>query len=119
MQKYLGQGIHSGSNPPLVADTSGADGTPFRCIRRRLYSPPSTRSSVLQLSQADVAFMQRMIMHYFQAMEMTAMIPSHMEHKDVQDFGQIRSGQNGMVKSAPATLTTIRESPMWDACTRD
>jgi hypothetical protein len=82
-----------------------------------MYSPPSTRSCVLQLSQADVAFMQGM--HYFQAMEMTAMIPSHMENKDVQNFGQIRSGQNGMVKSAPATLTTIRESPMRDAFTRD
>ena len=52
-----------------------------------MYSPPSTRSSVLQLSQADVASMQSMIMHYFQAMEMTAVIPSHMESKDVQDFG--------------------------------
>jgi uncharacterized protein (DUF305 family) len=66
-----------------------------------MYSPPPTRSSVLQLSQAEVAFMRGMIMHYSQAMEMTAMIPSHVENKDVQDFGQIRSDQNGMVESAP------------------
>jgi uncharacterized protein (DUF305 family) len=42
----------------------------------------------------DVAFMQGMIMHHSQAVEMTAMIPSHTENKDVQSLGaKISSSQ--------------------------
>jgi uncharacterized protein (DUF305 family) len=49
---------------------------------------------VPHLSQADVAFMQGMIMHHSQAVEMTAMIPLHTENKDVQSLGaKISSSQ--------------------------
>ena len=53
----------------------GAPGTPSRKL------PPSTTGHVPQPSQADVDFMQGMIMHHGQAVEMTALIPSHTENK--------------------------------------
>ena len=66
----------------------GAPGEPSKTL------PPSTRPTVPHLSQADVDFMQGMIMHHSQAVEMTAMIPSHTEDKDVQSLGaKISSSQ--------------------------
>ena len=66
----------------------GAPGEPSKTL------PPSTRPTVPHLSQADVAFMKGMIMHHSQAVEMTAMIPSHTEDKDVQSLGaKISSSQ--------------------------
>ena len=66
----------------------GAPGEPSKTL------PPSTRPTVPHLSQADVDFMQGMIMHHSQAVEMTAMIPSHTENKDVQSLGaKISSSQ--------------------------
>jgi len=59
----------------------GAPGEPSKIL------PPSTRPTVPHLSQADVAFMEGMIMHHSQAVEMTAMIPSHTDNKDVQLLG--------------------------------
>jgi uncharacterized protein (DUF305 family) len=66
----------------------GAPGEPSKTL------PPSTRPTVPHLSQADVAFMEGMIMHHSQAVEMTAMISSHTENKDVQSLGaKISSSQ--------------------------
>ena len=66
----------------------GAPGEPSKTL------PPSTRPTVPHLSQADVDFMQGMIMHHSQAVEMTAMIPSRTENKDVQSLGaKISSSQ--------------------------
>ena len=66
----------------------GAPGEPSKTL------PPSTRPTVPHLSHADVDFMQGMIMHHSQAVEMTAMIPSHTEDKDVQSLGaKISSSQ--------------------------
>jgi uncharacterized protein (DUF305 family) len=66
----------------------GAPGEPSKTL------PPSTRPTVPPLSQADVAFMQGMIMHHSQAVEMTAMIPSHTENKAVKSLGaKISSSQ--------------------------
>lgn len=59
----------------------GAPGTPSRRL------PPSTTPSAPQRSQADIDFMQGMIMHHGQAVEMTALIPSHTENKDVRSLG--------------------------------
>jgi uncharacterized protein (DUF305 family) len=75
------------------ADTSvvvqpGAPGEPSKTL------PPSTRPLVSHLSQADVTFMQCMIMHHSQAVEMTAMIPAHTGNKDVLSLGaKISSSQ--------------------------
>ena len=60
----------------------GAPGTPSRKL------PPSTTGRVPQPSQADVDFMQGMIMHHGQAVEMTALIPSHTENKEVRLLGE-------------------------------
>jgi uncharacterized protein (DUF305 family) len=42
---------------------------------------------VPQRSQADIEFMQGMIMHHGQAVEMTALIPSHTENKEIRSLG--------------------------------
>ncbi|MFL6427465.1 MAG: DUF305 domain-containing protein, partial [Acidobacteriaceae bacterium] len=76
------------SNSTAVVVQPGAPGQPSRTL------PPSTRPTVPHLSQADVAFMQGMIMHHSQAVEMTAMIPSHTENKDLRSLGaKISSSQ--------------------------
>jgi len=73
---------------PVVVQP-GAPGMPSRRL------PDSTRPIVPAISQADVAFMQGMIMHHSQAVEMTAMIESHTENKDVRLLGaKISSSQS-------------------------
>jgi len=50
-------------------------------------------------SHADVEFMQGMIMHHAQAVEMTALIPTHSENKDLQTLGaRISSSQSSEIK---------------------
>ena len=73
---------------PSVVVQPGAPGEPSRTL------PPSTRPTVPHVSPADVAFMQGMIMHHSQAVEMTAMIPSRTENMDVRSLGaKISSSQ--------------------------
>ena len=61
--------------------------------------PPSTRATLPPRSQADVEFMQGMIMHHSQAVEMTALIPSHTENKDLRALGaRISSSQSDEIK---------------------
>lgn len=56
--------------------------------------PPDTHAALPPISRADVDFMQGMIMHHSQAVEMTALIPSHTENKDVRAIGaRINSSQ--------------------------
>ena len=59
----------------------GAPGQPSRTL------PPTTRPTPPPRSEADVAFMQGMIMHHAQAVTMTAMIPTHTENPDVRLLG--------------------------------
>jgi len=59
----------------------GAPGMPSKRL------PPATTGVAPQLSPADVAFMQGMIMHHGQAVEMTALIPSHTENKEIRTLG--------------------------------
>ncbi|MGH9683687.1 MAG: DUF305 domain-containing protein [Candidatus Acidiferrales bacterium] len=73
---------------PVVVQP-GAPGKPSRTL------PPSTRATLPQRSQADVEFMQGMIVHHSQAVEMTALIPSHTENKDLRLLGaRISSSQS-------------------------
>jgi len=73
---------------PVVVQP-GAPGQPSRTL------PRSTHGTVPQRSQADVEFMQGMIMHHSQAVEMTALIPSHTENKSVRSLGaRISSSQS-------------------------
>jgi uncharacterized protein (DUF305 family) len=77
---------------PVVVQP-GAPGTPSRTL------PPSTRGTAPPRSQADVEFMQGMIMHHSQAVEMTALIQSHTENKDLRSLGaRIRSSQSDEIK---------------------
>ncbi|MBL8202986.1 MAG: DUF305 domain-containing protein [Blastocatellia bacterium] len=49
--------------------------------------PATTKAKLPPLSTADVQFMQGMITHHAQAVEMTALIEAHTENKDVRSLG--------------------------------
>jgi uncharacterized protein (DUF305 family) len=56
--------------------------------------PSTTHATLPPISRADVDFMQGMIMHHSQAVEMTALIQSHTESKNVRAIGaKISSSQ--------------------------
>lgn len=77
---------------PVVVQP-GAPGQPSKTL------PSSTRAMLPPRSQADVEFMQGMIMHHSQAVEMTALIPSHTENKDLRLLGaRISSSQSDEIK---------------------
>ena len=65
---------------PVVVQP-GAPGKSTRVL------PSKTKAKLPPLSTADVQFMQGMIMHHAQAVEMTALIESHTENKDVKSLG--------------------------------
>jgi uncharacterized protein (DUF305 family) len=89
---------------PVVVQP-GAPGQPSRKL------PPSTRPTLPPRSQADVEFMQGMIMHHSQAVEMTALIPSHTENKDLRLLGaRISSSQSSEVKFMQRWLAARGES---------
>ena len=73
--------------------------------------PPSTRGTLPPRSQADVEFMQGMIMHHAQAVEMTALIASHTENKDLRSLGaRISSSQMDEIKFMKRWLAARGES---------
>ena len=82
------------SAPPApVVVQPGAPGKPTRTL------PPSTRATLPPPSPADVQFMQGMIVHHAQAIEMTALIESRTENKDLRSFGaRIDSSQSDEIK---------------------
>jgi uncharacterized protein (DUF305 family) len=81
------------SAPTPVIVQPGAPGKPTKTL------PPSTRATPPQWSHADVEFMQGMIMHHSQAVEMTALIPSHTENKELQTLGaRISRSQSDEIK---------------------
>jgi uncharacterized protein (DUF305 family) len=71
----------------------GAPGKPSRTL------PPSTKGTLPPRSQANVEFMQGMIMHHAQAVEMTALIASHTENKELRLLGaRISSSQSDEIR---------------------
>jgi len=77
---------------PVVVQP-GAPGQPTRTL------PPSTRATLPPRSPADVRFMQGMIMHHAQAVEMTALIESHTTTMDLRSLGaRISSSQSEEIK---------------------
>ena len=77
---------------PVVVQP-GAPGQPTRTL------PPSTRATLPPYSPADVQFMQHMIVHHAQAVEMTALIESHSENKDLRSLGErISRSQSDEIK---------------------
>lgn len=82
----------SDSGKPVVVQP-GAPGKPSKTL------PPSTKATLPPLSQADIEFMQGMIMHHAQAIEMTALIDSHTENKDLHGLGaRISRSQSDEIK---------------------
>ena len=77
--------IFAQSTDPLTSPVivqPGAPGQPTKIL------PSSTRARLPALSPKDVVFMQGMIMHHAQAVEMTAMIESRTENKDIRLIGE-------------------------------
>jgi uncharacterized protein (DUF305 family) len=82
----------------------GAPGKPSRTL------PPSTRATLPPRSQADVQFMQGMIMHHAQAVEMTALIGSRTENKELRSLGsRISSSQSDEIRFMKRWLATRGE----------
>ena len=80
------------SAKPVVVQP-GAPGQPSRTL------PPSTKGTLPPRSPADVEFMQNMIMHHAQAVEMTALIASHTDNKELRSLGaRISSSQSDEIK---------------------
>jgi uncharacterized protein (DUF305 family) len=77
---------------PVVVQP-GAPGQPTRTL------PTSTRATLPPRSPADVQFMQGMIMHHAQAVEMTALIESHTTTMDIRSLAaRISHSQSDEIK---------------------
>ena len=88
---------------PVVVQP-GAPGQPTRTL------PSSTKASLPPHSPKDVQFMQGMIMHHAQAVEMTALIESHTENKDLRTLGsRISRSQSDEIKFMERWLDTRGE----------
>jgi uncharacterized protein (DUF305 family) len=89
---------------PVVVQP-GAPGEPSKTL------PPSTRATLPPWSQANVDFMQGMIMQHAQAVEMTALIESHTENKDLRKLGaRISSSQTDEIRFMKRWLMARGES---------
>jgi len=76
---------------PVVVQP-GAPGQPTRTL------PSSTRATLPPSSPKDVEFMQGMIMHHAQAVEMTALIVERTENKELRLLGaRITNSQTGEI----------------------
>ena len=92
----------AGAQQPDAASTStgkpvvvqpGAPGKPSKTL------PPSTKGTLPPRSAADVQFMQGMILHHAQAVEMTALIASHSDNQELQSLaGRISRSQTDEIK---------------------
>jgi uncharacterized protein (DUF305 family) len=88
---------------PVVVQP-GAPGKPTRIL------PSSTRAALPPRSPKDVEFMQGMIMHHAQAVEMTALIESHTGNKDLRLLGsRISKSQSDEIGFMKRWLTTRGE----------
>jgi len=93
-----------GSADPVVVQP-GPPGKPSRTL------PSSTHATLPPRSPADIEFMQGMIFHHSQAVEMTAMIPSHTSNKGLRSLGaRISSSQSDEIKFMKRWLAARGES---------
>jgi uncharacterized protein (DUF305 family) len=95
----------------------GAPGEPTKPL------PTDTHAKLPPISRADVDFMQGMIMHHSQAVEMTALIPSHTENGAVRALGarisssqadEIRMMERWLVARGQATSMQMPGMPGMD-----
>jgi uncharacterized protein (DUF305 family) len=92
------------SSKPAVVQP-GAPGAPSKTL------PSSTHATLPPWTAADVAFMQGMIHHHSQAVEMTAMISSHTQNKELRSLGaRISSSQTDEIKFMQRWLAHRGES---------
>ena len=92
------------SAKPVVVQP-GAPGAPSKTL------PSATRAILPPRSPADVEFMQGMILHHAQAVEMTAMILSQTQNKDLRSLGaRISSSQSDEIKFMKRWLAARGES---------
>ena len=92
------------SNPQPVLVQPGAPGQPGRIL------PPTTRPTLPPRSPKDVEFMQGMIMHHAQALEMTALIESRTENSELRLLGaRISQSQSDEIKFMKQWLETRGE----------
>jgi uncharacterized protein (DUF305 family) len=88
---------------PVVVQP-GAPGQPTRTL------PSSTRPTLPPYSPADAQFMQGMIMHHAQAVEMTALIESHTANKELRSLGtRISRSQSDEIEFMKRWLTARGE----------
>jgi uncharacterized protein (DUF305 family) len=96
------------SAKPVVVQP-GAPGKRTRVL------PPTTRAKLPPVSAADVQFMQGMIVHHAQAVEMSALIESHTKNKDVRSLGaRISHSQADEIRFMKRWLAS-RGQPIADA----
>ncbi len=96
--------VRQGDHDSPVVVQPGAPGKPTKTL------PPDTRATLPPRSKADVEFMQGMIMHHAQAVEMTALIASRTENKDLRSLGaRISSSQSDEIKFMKRWLATRGE----------
>jgi uncharacterized protein (DUF305 family) len=94
----------SAPSPAPTVVQPGPPGAPSKTL------PPSTTGVAPPRSQADTDFMQGMIMHHQQAVEMTALIPSHTRNKAVRSIGvRISLSQSDEIKFMRHWLTARGE----------
>lgn len=90
---------------PVVVQP-GAPGQPTRVL------PSSTKATLPQRSPKDVEFMQKMIMHHAQAVEMTALIGARTENKDLRLLGaRISQSQSDEINFMKRWLE-VRKEPV-------
>ena len=88
---------------PIVVQP-GAPGEPTTTL------PSSTRPALANPTAADVQFMQHMIIHHAQAVEMTALIESHTQNKQLRTLGErISRSQSDEIKFMKRWLTARGE----------
>jgi uncharacterized protein (DUF305 family) len=83
-----GQAQQANPNAPVIVQP-GAPGQPTKTL------PASTTGTLPAASPKDVEFMQGMIMHHAQAVEMTALIDARTENKDLRLLGARISHSQG------------------------
>jgi uncharacterized protein (DUF305 family) len=94
----------SGSAGPVVVQP-GAPGEATKTL------PANTRAVLPAKSRADVEFMQGMIMHHAQAVEMVALMTERTENKDLRLLGaKISSSQTSEIRFMKRWLATRGEA---------
>lgn len=106
--QVLSRGARPASAPARIV-YPGAPGEPSR-VQRPMAA--LERSAGPQYTEADVAFMQDMIMHHAQAVQMTAMVPDRAASAEVRQLAQrIERSQDDEIAFMRRWLTRRGEEP--------